>query len=50
MKSKIDATKAQFLYAGNQINYNLTFYEQANNMDKLRNKMYILVYYNNSSI
>ena len=50
MKSKIDATKAQFLYAGNQINYNLTFYEQANNMDKLRNEMCILVYYNNSYI
>ena len=50
MKSKIDARKVYFLYAGNQINYNLTFYEQANNMDKLRNEMCILVYYNNSNI
>ena len=33
-----------FIYGGNQINYELTFQEQANNIDKGRNEMNILVY------
>ena len=33
-----------FLYAGKQLNFNLSFNEQANNMDKKRNEMKILIY------
>ena len=33
-----------FLYGGNKINLELSFYEQANNLDKTRNEMYIIVY------
>jgi len=47
-KSKIDVNKAQFLYNGNQINFNLTFFEQANQIDKQRKIMSILVYDNNT--
>ena len=32
-----------YLYNGTKINYELTFYEQANDIDKKRNKMNILV-------
>ena len=46
IKSKIDANRAQFIYGGNQINMNLTFYEQANSIDKRRNEMNILVFSN----
>ena len=47
-KSKIDVNKAQFLYNGNQINFNLTFFEQANQIDKQRKIISILVYDNNT--
>jgi len=43
-KSKIDINNAQFLYGGKQIDFELTFYEQANKIDKERDQMNILVY------
>ena len=43
-KSKIDINNAQFLYGGKQIDFELTFYEQANKIDKDRDQMNILVY------
>ena len=43
-KIKKDITSLYFLYNGNQINYELTFYEQANSTDKQRLEMNILVY------
>ena len=44
LKVKIDVNKTQFLYGGNQINYDLTFFQQANIFDKERHVMNILVY------
>ena len=38
-----------FVYDGNKINYELTFYEQANSSDRLRLEMNILVYKINGS-
>ena len=33
-KLKINMNKAQYLYGGNQVNLELTFYQQASNIDK----------------
>ena len=44
LKSQINDNKMQFLYDGNLINLNLTFFEQANQLDKQRKIMNILVY------
>ena len=49
-KLKINMNKAQYLYGGNQINLELTFYQQASNIDKQRKEMNILVYINESII
>ena len=35
-----------FLYGGKQLNFNLSFTEQANGLDKERNEMKVLVYKN----
>jgi len=35
-----------FLYGGNQINFELSFENQANSKDKISNEMKVLVYYN----
>ena len=35
-----------FLYGGKQLNFNLSFKEQANGLDKERNEMKVLVYKN----
>ena len=35
-----------FLYGGNQLNFNLSFNQQASNLDKERNAMKVLVYKN----
>ena len=50
IKAKININKAQYLYNANQINLDMTFYEQANAYDKQRNTMNILVYSNGSII
>ena len=42
-KMKYDPNSLQFLYNGNQINYELTFYGQANRIDKQRLQMNVLV-------
>ena len=47
-KSEINMDKAKYLYGGNQVNLELTFYEQANNIDKQRKEMNILVDINES--
>ena len=49
-KLKINMNKAQYLYGGNQVNLELTFYQQASNIDKQRKEMNILVYINESII
>ena len=41
-KAILDITKMYFLYNGNIINEELSFYETANEMDKLSNKITIL--------
>ena len=43
-KVKLNINSLIFLYGGNQINYNLTFQQQANRMDNNFNQMEILVY------
>ena len=43
LKSNIIKDKVCFLYGGNRINMELSFYEQANKLDLERNKMNILV-------
>ena len=50
IKSKININNTQYLYNGNQINLDVTFYEQANTYDKQRKVMSILVYTNESII
>ena len=50
IKVKININKAQYVYNGNQINLDVTFYEQANAYDKQRKTMNILVYSNESII
>jgi len=45
-KIGINMNSLIFLYGGNQINLDLSFKEQANSIDKGRNKMKILVYKN----
>ena len=47
-KIKIEVNKAKFLYGGNQVNFDLTFFEQANQIDKQRKIMNILVYSNDT--
>ena len=42
--------KAQYLYGGNQVNLELTFYQQASIIDKQRKEMNILIYINESII
>ena len=37
-KTRIDINQIYFLYNGNEINLNMTFYEQANNIDKKKMK------------
>ena len=49
-KLKINMNNAQYLYGGNQVNLELTFYQQASNIDKQRKEMIILVYINESII
>ena len=46
-KIQIDLNSLIFLYNGNIINFELSFFEQANSLDKNNNKMTILVYRNN---
>ena len=43
LKSNINTDDIYFIYGGNKINTELTFYEQANIIDKERNQMNILV-------
>ena len=50
IKSQININKAQYLYNGNQINLDITFYDQANVYDKQTKTMNILVYTNESII
>ena len=42
-KVKIDVNNLLFIYNGNQINKELTFEEQANSFDKIRNQINVLV-------
>jgi len=49
-KLKINMNNAQYLYGGNQVNLELTFYQQASIIDKQRKEMIILVYINESII
>ena len=46
IKNTVDINKIQFLYDGNQINFELTLNEQANSLDKQRKEMSVLVYDN----
>ena len=41
--NKFDINKVQFLYSGKLINFELTFYEQSNNLDKERKEMTIII-------
>ena len=47
-KIALNINNLQFLYGGQKIDFNFKFYEQANSLDKERNKMNILVYDNNN--
>jgi len=47
-KIKRNFNSLYFLYGGNQLNFQLSFKEQANLIDKERNKMKVLVYKNDS--
>ena len=49
IKAQSDFKEAHFLYGGKQVNFNLTFLEQANSMDKKRKEMNVLVYTNNET-
>ena len=42
--NKNENTDLYYLYNGKKINEDLTFYEQANQIDKNRNKMNVIVY------
>ena len=44
--NKIEQNNLYYLYNGNKINEELTFYEQANHIDKNRKKMDVIVYNN----
>ena len=46
IKIKKDYTSLFFIYNGEKIDEDLTFYEQANQLDKSRNKMNVIVYNN----
>ena len=46
IKSEKNVNSLLFLYAGNQLNLDLTFEEHANSMDKSNNEMKVLVYPN----
>lgn len=48
-KIGINHNSLLFLYGGNQLNFNLSFNEQANSIDKKNNVMNILVYKNESN-
>ena len=43
-KIGIDVNSLLFIYGGSQINFELSFQQQANLIDKTRNEMNILVY------
>ena len=43
-KIGIDINSLCFLYSGSQINFELTFYQQANNVDNISNNMNIIVF------
>ena len=45
-----DKSNLQFIYGGKQINFELSFDEHANPIDKESNQMNILVYENNNTI
>ena len=44
LKSNINEDEVFFLYGGNNINMDLSFFEQANKIDKERNQMNIIVF------
>ena len=44
--NKNEQNNLYYLYNGNKINEELTFYEQANHIDKNRKKMDVIVYNN----
>ena len=46
----MDMDRLKYLYGENQVNLELTFYQQANNIDKQRKEMNILVYINEGII
>jgi WD40 repeat protein len=48
-KIEKDINSLYFIYNGNKINYDLSFFEQANSLDKQRLEMNVLVYNNNDS-
>ncbi len=49
-KNKIAKDNFLFIYGGKMVNEELTFEQQANELDKARNKMNILVYDNFNTI
>ena len=49
-KNKIAKDNFLFIYGGKMVNEELSFEQQANELDKARNKMNILVYDNNNTI
>ena len=48
-KLSIDMNSIYFLYSSNQLNYELTFIQTANNIDKIRNQISVLVYSNDNN-
>ena len=45
-KMELDINSLIFLYAGGNLNFQLSFKEQANELDIIRNEMNVLVYQN----
>ena len=49
-KINVDINRLIFLYGGNYINFKLSFYNQANQLDKISNTMKILAYKNENTL
>jgi len=48
-KVSIDINSIYFLYSSRKVNYDLTYYQTANNEDKIRNQINVLVYSNDNN-
>jgi len=48
-KASIDINSIYFLYSSNKVNYDLTYFQTANNEDRIRNQINVLVYSNDNN-